>query len=221
MKRTFILAAVCLLSLCLIAGTVSAQDQHGWVMKTVKAGITGSSLIGDDTKINNEPLGTLWGLTGGVAATYQFTEKLAVQPEVMLTTKGATISGATNKLSDQLYYLEVPVLLKLVSGKKTGVRPSLYAGPSLAIKLNNSFKVKYRDPAQAQDDMDLALTTATSVDPTAKSYDLGATVGVDFFAMEERIIVDVRYTMGLQKLDKDDAFDARNSSFGILLGYTF
>jgi hypothetical protein len=81
--------------------------------------------------------------------------------------------------------------------------------------------VKYRDPAQAQDDMDLALTTATSVDPTAKSYDFGATIGVDFYAMEEHILLDVRYTMGMQKLDKDDTFDVRNSSFGILLGYTF
>lgn len=199
------------------------------------------------------------GFQIGGFVTLNLGPSFALQPEFLYTTKGVKVEGArtfsdgTNSISYavdediKFTYLEIPILLKYRIPAKGSLRPSLFAGPSLAFKLS------------AKEDMALTVTQSDGVDEesmnvsgspdisNATSSDIGLVFGGDvkLKAGSANFILDVRYTFGTSKvfesvnpdsiphlefggsfpsefpnanLETGEASDAKNRAFSITLG---
>jgi hypothetical protein len=150
------------------------------------------------------------GFCGGIFLEFNFGRLLTLQPEVLYTMKGAeaviddgVITG-TGKL--RFDYLEIPILLKLRI--PTGsVHPFIFAGPAFGFNL----KATFEDITGGASDVD-----------GANKVDYSAVLGGGL-QLGRSIHVDVRYTLGLQKLEIPDlgTIDLKNGVLSATLGLAF
>lgn len=207
----------CVLSLCVFfAGATTASAQTTRSESTIQFGVKGglnlSTFGGADSDDFGSDLKMKLGLMAGGWADFPLTSSLSVQPEALLVTKGAKqsdeIFGADLKVSYNLTYLEVPVLLKWTRDRAADSSPFLYAGPSLGLKLRAVVKASTDDEGET-DDLDDMKTT-----------DFGVVLGggVQF----GRYSVDGRLSRALTTLHSEgrenSRFDIRNTSVAILVG---
>jgi hypothetical protein len=137
------------------------------------------------------------GFCGGIFLELNFGRVLTIQPEVLYTMKGA--DAGTGKL--KFDYLEIPILLKLRI--PTGsLHPFVFAGPAFGFNLK-------------------AVLDGVEVNdmPTA---DYSAVLGGGL-QLGRSIHLDVRYTMGLQKLEIPDleTIDLKNGVLSATIGLAF
>jgi len=137
------------------------------------------------------------GFCGGIFLELNFGRVLTIQPEVLYTMKGA--DAGTGKL--KFDYLEIPILLKLRI--PTGsLHPFVFAGPAFGFNLK-------------------AVLDGVEVNdmPTA---DYSAVLGGGL-QLGRSIHIDVRYTMGLQKLEIPDleTIDLKNGVLSATIGLAF
>jgi hypothetical protein len=132
---------------------------------------------------------------------------LDIQAEGLYAVKGAKVTVDTITTSAEIDYLEVPVLArvkKVVSGWR------LYAagGPSTAFELRARTRSSFGGSTVEMD-------IGSQVEP----IDFGVAVGGG--AERGRLVVDVRYTLGLSDIDKDktDATQTRNRALAVTVGY--
>jgi hypothetical protein len=109
-----------------------------------------------------------------------------------------------------LAYLEIPILAKFIIATQGSVKPSLFAGPAVAIILNNKFK---------------AVDNGTAYEGSfegIKSTDFGLAFGGGLEIIR-KITVDLRYTLGLTKIAEIEGtvFDIKNGAFSLMIGYSF
>ena len=166
----------------------------------VRFGIKGGANIAN---VNGDFAGQIsdWkstvGFCGGVFLELNLGRVLTIQPEVLYTMKGA--DTGTGKLTFD--YIEIPVLLKLRI--PTGsLHPFVFAGPAFGFKLNAVLEgIKIEDM------------------PTA---DYSAVLGGGL-QLGRSIHIDVRYTMGLQKLEIPDleTIDLKNGVLSATIGLAF
>lgn len=190
-----------------------AQMQLG-----VKAGVNLANLGGNDAPDNSE---TRTGFSGGAFFMYQFSEMFAVQPELLYSMKGATEKGSidfegTSYNYDAEYkldYFEIPLLLKfIIPLKGSGVKPALFAGPSIAFNMSAKTKVESGDESFEEDIEDV------------KSTDFGLVFGggLGFPVGNGELGVDIRYILGLSTIDDSaDSFDVKNGVLNFNLYYGF
>lgn len=190
-----------------------AQIQLG-----LKGGLNLSSLKGDDAPENAE---NRTGFAGGAFLQYQFSSMFAIQPELTYSMKGATEKGnfdfegfqydydATYKLN----YLEIPVLLKLIIPTQgAGVRPTIFAGPSVAFKMSSKQSVEINGQS-VEDDLE-----------NIKSTDFGLVFGggLGFPLGKGELGFDIRYILGLSTIDdSSDNYDVKNGVINFNLYYGF
>lgn len=112
-------------ALAFAAAPAAAQGGH----VSAVVGATFSSLRGVDG------LDSRTGLIGGLSLLLPSSGALALQPEFLLTHKGAkgSTSGAEGL---KLHYAEVPLLLRLTLARDGTVHPHLYAGPYFGIQID-------------------------------------------------------------------------------------
>lgn len=183
-----------------------AQMQLG-----VKAGLNLANLSGDDI----EDTDARTGFAGGVFFMYQFSEMFAIQPEIYYTMKGATqkdvIPGVDVEVKGD--YIEIPVLLKLIIPLKgSGVRPAIFAGPSLSFNTSAKMKMEYLGTTVEEDMEDI------------KSTDFGLVfgAGIGFPVGNGELGFDARYILGLTTLDDSaDEYDVKNGVINFNLYYGF
>ena len=137
------------------------------------------------------------GFCGGIFLEFNFGRVLTLQPEVLYTMKGA--GAGDGKLTFD--YIEIPVLLKLRI--PTGsVHPFVFAGPAFGFTLK------------------AALEGVELMDFPKSDYSAimggGLQLGRSFH-------VDVRYTLGLQKLEIPDyeLIDLKNGVISATIGLAF
>ena len=181
----------------------------------LKIGMNSAKLHGEDIKELEEELGeelkSKWGLCAGGFIRFNISETFAIQPEVLYTMKGAkfeeTILGETMKFEMNLSYLEIPVLLKLMIPTPGGIKPNLYAGPALAIKLSSKTKLEYAGETEEEDIEEM------------KDTDFGLIIGagVDF----GKLTVDLRYVLGLTTISDVEDEDVKNGVISLIVGYSF
>lgn len=175
----------------------------GWQMATIDI-----QALGED-----EPQESKGGPIAGVSFRIPIGNLLALQPELLLSSKGSSDPG-DGEDSITIRYLEVPVLATLRFGAGASVSPFVSVGPALALKISAE--------ADGQDE------AGVDVDEFVKSNDVGLVVagGVDF----GRLSVEARYTHGLTNIfdvegigevpdDLDITF--KNRAFSILVGFRF
>lgn len=187
-------------------------EERGITGKGIKLGLNLAGLGGGDVRDTN------WktGFSVGGFLTYRINNLIAIQPEVLLTKKKANsekdVEGGTWKYKVDLWYLEIPVLVKVALPIKSSLNPSVIAGPSIALKLSGKGKSEF---------------TEGVVDKSVggfESYDFGIIFGADVeftlgFFKQGKFSADVRYNLGLVKINTEKDIKTRAITF--MLGYRF
>ncbi len=160
----------------------------------VKGGLNISNVTGDEASDNNE---SKVGFAIGGFLMAQMSDSFAIQPEFMYSVKGATNSTVDWNVS----YLHIPILFKFIMPME-GMSPVFFAGPYVSMLLSSE-----------QDDVDVKDNTHTM------DYGLVLGGGIDVNMGSGVLQIDVRYEMGLAKLDSDGNVKMYNSNIGLYLGY--
>jgi hypothetical protein len=150
------------------------------------------------------------GFCAGIFVELNLGRILTIQPEVLYTMKGADTLVEEGELTGtgklRFNYIEIPVLLKL--RLPTGpVHPFVFAGPSFGFMLKSKFDSIFGD--------------GEPIEGLGK-FDYGAVLGGGV-QLGRSIHLDVRYTMGLQKLEIPDlgTIDLKNGVLSATLGLAF
>jgi hypothetical protein len=128
----------------------------------------------------------------GLLAEIKLLKTVAIQPEVLYSTHGASYKNLVQEFKSELGYMSVPILAKLYLGKTL----SLEAGPQFSFLLS-----KKVDASTDIKEFDFALAGGLGVKLT------------------ERIFIQGRYTYGLTELDKNADF--KNAVAQLSIGLLF
>lgn len=212
MKRTIKVMLIGAVALMLLLPNSSLAKR---ITGGLKIGMNSANLHGEAMKELEEELGeelkSKLGLCAGGFIRFNISETFAIQPEILYTMKGAkfeaTIFDETMTFKMNLSYLEIPVLVKLMIPTLSGVKPSLFAGPTLAIKLSGKTKLEYAGETEEEDIEEM------------KDTDFGLIIGagVDF----GRLTVDLRYVLGLTEISEEAEEETKNGVISLLVGYSF
>lgn len=185
----------------LISSIVYAQ---GITAKGIKGGINIATLTGDDVEDAESKIGFVFG--GFVS--YEVNDAFCIQPEVLFTMKGTKMSGQGYEVSQNLNYIEIPILAKLNIAMDGNAQPNLFFGPAVGLNLSATYKI---ESDYGDDDGDIE-----DVAPMDIGIIFGG--GVEF----GNILIDARYDMGLTSIDdSSENFKVKNSVISIMLGMLF
>lgn len=188
------------------AGPLAAQASIG-----LKAGLTASTLSGDDA----DGAKTRTGVSGGIFVNLPLSPNFSIQPEALYMSKGADFDAFDNDEvgSVKLQYIEVPILLKYAFGAGP-LRPSLFAGPSIAFKTSCEIEFEGLGSFDCEDDVDVGAV---------KSTDFGAVagLGLEYDMGGMSLLADARYGFGLTNIDDTGSdSDVKNRGWTFLAGFS-
>jgi hypothetical protein len=184
----------------------------------IKFGVSASRLQGDVAEFWD---GSLIATTFAGHVRFHF-GPIALQPELHVVTKGASVSAPAPERRDleqmRLEYLEMPLLL-VVPVQVGALEPFVFAGPSLMLESRCRWVVR-----------EDGLRSTFSCDPAPagqvferRVFDFGAVVGggASYPVGAGRLLLEARHTRGLRNIFSGQAdADAYNRTFTVLLGYT-
>jgi hypothetical protein len=193
----------------LVAGTsggVEAQQDL-----TIKGGVAVSRLTGSEYW-DQRTVATTFG--GHVRFHFG---PIALQPELHVTTKGATASSADEDERLRLEYIEVPALLVLPV-RVGEMEAFAYGGPSIILESRCRYIIR-RD----------GLRTNFPCDPPAPpvfrrpAFDFGAVAGggIAHRLFNGRASLEARHTWGLRNINSTDSgASVKNRTISVMLGYS-
>jgi hypothetical protein len=199
------MVSVVVLSAVLSARPSAAQGSH----YGVKGGVTLADLQVDDDG-ETTPSNLRVGLIVGGFATWHVWSRLEVQPEALFTQKGAKFDQGGGTLIQKFDYVDVPLLAKFrVTGGAVRYF-SVYAGPSLGVRVRAKSRATFGS-ASLEDDASDALTRT----------DVAVVGGLEYH--RGRLVFDGRYSWGLSDVDPeaDDAIEIRNRGISVMAGWRF
>ncbi|WP_281232071.1 porin family protein [Flavobacterium gelatinilyticum] len=207
MKR-IILAAIAVMTF----GFAGAQEvKYGF-----KGGLNVSSLNGDTDGLD---LNSRFGFNAGGFVEIKFSEKFALQPEILYSTQGAKFTNVGAVVNGDLYtgdvcfnldYINVPVMFKYYAAEKF----SIEAGPQLGFLVSAKTKTKLDGYNQ---------TVEGDVKDSFQSIDFGLNLGAGY-DFTEHFFVNARYNLGITKIEKTEPGDnskTHNGVFSLSAGYKF
>ncbi|WP_158642547.1 porin family protein [Chitinophaga japonensis] len=199
MKKNVVLALLALL------GTLSSYAQ---VSFGVKAGFSSAKMSFDES----DGVKRLAAWHAGAIADFELAENFALQPQLLVSTKGYKAEGIDE--SFKLTYLELPVNFlykhELGAGKIFGG-----FGPYLAMGLSGKYgevDVKF----DGKKDEELG---ETDEDIHGKRMDAGANF-IAGYELKNGLLFSVNYSLGLTDVDPNGT-KSKNGYFGISVGYLF
>ena len=172
-----------------IAGTVNAQD----VKFGAKMGMNVSSVNEKGPNSLDSKTGFLLGVTLEAA----LTDKISLQPELLLSHQGA--KSETNNFTLKLNYIALPVMVKyyIVDGF------TVEAGPQFSFLMKDEL---------------VSNSGGQTADIDAESFDFSANLGLGY-KLDNGIFFQTRYNLGLTNFDKNP--NVKNGVFQMSLGYQF
>jgi opacity protein-like surface antigen len=193
-------------------GMLHAQDENVTTEFGVKGGFNMSNFLSDNDEVSDENI--LYGFNAGVYATLPISDFVAIQPEILFTTKGSELEYnnalASGNTKFKLNYIEVPLLVRVNITKNFNVHAGGYASYLVSSKVTGSGDFDFEEDVDTDD---------------LNKFDAGiaAGVGVDF----SPISVGLRYNYGLTTIGKERTVagttytfpDAKNSNFSLYLSY--
>ena len=203
---------LCALTLFISAsfGMLHAQDNNVNTEFGVKGGFNMSNLYSNDANDDN----VLYGFNAGVYATLPISDFIAIQPEILFTTKGAELdyknAFATGNAKFRLNYIEVPLLVRVNITKNFNVHAGGYASYLVSSKVTGDGDINFDQEINTDD---------------LNKFDAGlsAGIGVDF----NPVSIGLRYNYGLTTVGKERTLagttytfpDAKNSNLTLYLSY--
>ena len=142
------------------------------------------------------------GFHVGAVAEIFINEKFAVQPEVLYSTQGVKGPYSFKASYD---YINVPIMAKyyVMDGL------SVQAGPQVG------FLVKAEE-----EENEMGIKETYDIKDLTKKVEFGLNFGVGY-ELPMGVFADLRYNLGLSKLDKDGEGSAKNRVFQLSVGYKF
>ncbi|KRD06498.1 hypothetical protein ASE21_20300 [Flavobacterium sp. Root901] len=205
---------LCALTLFISAsfGMLHAQDNNVTTEFGVKGGFNMSNLYGSGEDVDDNNI--LYGFNAGVYATLPISDFVAIQPEILFTTKGAELDYnnalATGNAKFRLNYIEVPLLVRVNITKNFNVHAGGYASYLVDSKVTGDGDINFEQEIDTDD---------------LNKFDAGisAGVGVDF----SPVSIGLRYNYGLTTVGKERTVagttytfpDAKNSNLTLYLSY--
>jgi len=180
----------------------------------LKAGLNLSNIHGADVSEAEGLLGApakyKVGFVGGGFITFNLSTSIAIQAEALYSMKGAKASEPGWNISANINYLEIPILVKFMIPTQGSVKPSLFVGPALALKMSARYKYEEEGYSEEGDIEEM------------KSSDLGLVFGAGL-DIGRNIRTDLRYTLGISKVMEAGGytFDVKNGAFSLMIGYCF
>lgn len=198
--------------LLLVSATQEAKAQFGFAIGP-KGGIAITNFRSDDA--GNIEAQTNW--FGGVFTNFQLGPVVALQPELLLTKRGADVTSSNTRSEISINYFEVPVLLKLrLPLANEVIFPHLLFGPNFAFRTDMDFS--------ATDTQTGAILEADTdaIRKTDLQALLGAGVDIQTRGTGVFFTIDGRYGWGLRDLnDNDNVIHLRNAGWMFSLGIGF
>ena len=203
---------LCALILFLTAsfGMLHAQNNNVNPEYGIKGGFNMSNLYSSDANDEN----ILYGFNAGLYATLPISDFIAIQPEILFTTKGAKLEYnnalASGESKFRLNYIEVPLLVRVNITRNFNVHAGGYASYLVSSKVTGRGDFNFEQEIDTND---------------LNKFDAGlsAGVGVDF----DPISIGLRYNYGLTTIGKERTVagttytfpDAKNSNLTLYLSY--
>jgi hypothetical protein len=199
MKKYFFTLMIA--SLLVTFSQVNAQSKIGF---GIKAGINISDQVTSGTG-ENVNVRSILRFNGGAYFNYFFSDKIAVQPELLVSGKGSDWDDPAYDVKDLLTYIDVPVLLRY----QVIDLLNIHAGPQFGYMLNATQK-------------DKASGDVININEYYKKPDLGLVVGAEA-NLPFKINLTVRYVIGLIPTTTDVEYIEPwlNNFFQISAGYRF
>lgn len=156
------------------------------------------------------------GWVGGLFLNIQFTPVFTLQPELLLSEKGAEYSDNNYSVSAEISYFEVPVLAKFRIPINDIFFPHIAVGPNFAFRTDLKYSGRQTDSG---------ATINLNKDEIRK-HDIGAIVGagLDIQTRDSGIFftIDGRYGIGFTNINKnDDVIEVRNAGWRFAAGIGF
>ncbi len=193
-------------------GMANAQD----VKFGLKGGLNVSNFSGDTEGIDFK---SRFGFNAGGFVEIKFSEKFALQPEILYSTQGAKVKnfdldvdgiGTVNAdVAFNLAYINVPVMFKYFAAEKF----SLEAGPQIGFLVSAETKTKVEGYGSSKVD----------IKDNFESIDFGLNLGAGY-DFTENLSVGARYNLGLANIAKTEEGDdskVHNGVFSLSVGYKF
>jgi hypothetical protein len=197
---------LCAFTLFLTAsfGMLHAQDNNVNTEFGIKGGVNMSNFYNEDADDKN----MLFGFNAGVYATLPISDFVAIQPELLFTTRGSELEyntlGASGNVKLKLNYIELPLLVRVNLTKNFNIHAGGYASYMVSSKATGDGAIDFEQDFDTDD---------------FNKFDAGiaAGVGLDF----NPISVGLRYNYGLTTFVKDgeDSSDLKNTNFSLYLSY--
>jgi hypothetical protein len=207
-KQVFIITIIFAFML-MLCGTGWADEPKTKDFKIgFKGGITFASFSGIGTRNFSFLYCSRKGLILGGFMGFSYKKDFIVQPELYFAMKGKVEGRNEGKCTYEFNYLELPVLLKYEVPTVGPVIPSIFFGPSVALKLVSKKK---------------SMNGTLSEKVNASLIDFGLVMGggFDFKAGSGKVCFDARYSLGLTRLTKPYGEDLVNEVLIFLVGYSF
>ena len=199
MKNFFLAISMTVIAIC-----AYAQNEVGSVTIQPKVGFN----IADITDANeNNPR---FGLVAGAEFEYQVSERLGLAVGLVYSAQGDKETRFDNygnkvKLSEQLDYINFPIMANLYIVK--GLAVKLGIQPGLNLKADYEFKSGGVSVSGSFSDLGIDI----------ESFDFSVPVGLSY--EYKKFVLDARYNIGLTKIVDGDS--SKNSVFQFTLGYKF
>ena len=204
-----------MLVMATVALTASAQNEVGQLTLQPKIGLNLANL--SDTKVNDEKGKLKLGFAVGVEAEYGLSEKFSVAAGVLyslqgcdygeykLKINGETVSGY-DKNQYNLGYLNIPIVANFYFAKGWAIKAGVQPGFLLSAK-------------NKVDGVGATPSVNDDIKDTFKSFDLSIPLGLSF--EYEKAVFDLRYNLGVTKMNKEGDNSLKNSVIQFTVGYKF
>jgi hypothetical protein len=200
----------------LVAFTMAkAQQETGLWTLTPKVGVNSSKVSVNDLWVmmqddNNELRASAkrrWGFVGGVDAEYQAWQQIGVSVGAFFSTEGYTYGDIKDigKVSQSLYYLNVPVLVNFY------IEPNILPGLALKAGIQVGYLLKGEHTSGS---------TETNTD-NYKRVNVSIPAGISY--SYRGFVADLRYNIGISNLCNMGVLDEswKLNSLWLTLGYQF
>ncbi len=177
----------------------------------LRAGANSARITGQDIQEFSDTIKNKSGLVAGIFFSINLGKALTIQPEILYTMKGTTLSDPNPEYSGKLYadYVEIPLLLKLKIPLPL-LKPVVFAGPSVGFKLREKYVINGQN-IELQESL-------------FENNDYGAIFGAGL-DLGHHLQFDVRYSLGLKKvistIQGETAPDIKNGVWSATVGIAF
>jgi len=193
---------------------------------SVFAGPTLSWFGGSDASTSSPRVGVALGLH----VHSPLGKGVSIDPDLTFAYKGADLtaqagSGVEGVLTAQLWYLELPVLLRYSIGRPGAFRFRFYGGPYIAVRAGCTGRIQVNDSSYSRSCSEFPdpADTSQTFDPFV-GWDAGVVVGTGtgIPLLGTRLEIDLRYEQGFVNLERQSSGGALyNQAFLLVVGVPF